>query len=715
METNKMNQKIEVQKNIIEQIKKQLEDGSITTEEVDLLLKENSNLVEDSEFLSEIAFLLFIKRRADIICSLVENNMLFNNFDDFLYKNTPIIFYFCNICIYDKSYIKELSAILRSIKNIDYLRKDNNNDILFTKVALLVGTEVLKSIVENNKKLVSKVYDMVNNDGENIVHIAIKEGNKELVMFLIDQFGNKIFHLKNHIDRNPVYYLACKKEEKYVEIFDYILEVLKNDKDYLFGVLNNKDKYFNFNFVAFCVYYENLELLKKIYNFFDYYHFKKLCEVKDNLGRNLLVFSFKMGSTDIFEFLLKNNFFDVTDLYERDGLIGNIINNLEHEDKKEFKKIVDKVFSINTTYSIENNAILLNQRDKDRKTDLIDYAFLGDIEGVKLLINKGESLDEKDNEGKTALMWAAYFNRIEIVKLLIENRAKLDEKDKKGKTALIISAICGNTDVVRLLVEKGCSLDEKDNEGDTALLSSIRCGCSKIAKILIESGANLDEKNQYGKTALILAAYKGNINIAKLLIERGAKLDEKDNEGKTALIWAVENGKLEIVELLIKEGANLDKRDNERNTALILAIYKDYLDVHRNKNYTKIAKLLIEAGANLNVRYNLGKNALIWAVYLNRTEIVKLIIKKIIETEKQIKNEKDIKKYNHEYLNEKDKNGFTALIWAAYLGRLELVELLVKSGAKIDETDNSGKTAIDYAKTDEIKQLLLEKLEKQKQ
>jgi len=338
MNTDKINQKIEVQKNIIEQIKKKLEDRSITAEKVDKLLKDNYNLVEDGEFLSEIAFLLFIKRRADIICSLVENNMLFRNFDDFLYKNTPIISYFCNICIYDKSYIKELSTILENIKNIDYLRKDNNNDILFTKVALLVDIECFKSIVQNHKILMSKFHDLVNNDGDTIVHIAIKEGNKELVVFLIEQFGNKIFHFKNKIDRNPLYYLACKKEEKYLEIFDYILETLKNNKDYLFDVLNNKDKCFNFNFIAFCVYYGNLELLKRIYNFFGYYHFKKLCQVKDNLNNNLLVLSFKQGNIDIFEFLLKNNFFDVTDLHERDGLIGNIINNLNTNIKKNLKK-----------------------------------------------------------------------------------------------------------------------------------------------------------------------------------------------------------------------------------------------------------------------------------------------------------------------------------------------------------------------------------------
>lgn len=59
-------------------------------------------------------------------------------------------------------------------------------------------------------------------------------------------------------------------------------------------------------------------------------------------------------------------------------------------------------------------------------------------------------------------------------------------------------------------------------------------------------------------------------------------------------------------------------------------------------------------------------------------------------------------------VNVKANDGWTPLMSAAknYFNP-EVVKFLIKAGADIFATDNNGKTVLDYAKTDEIKRILL--------
>ena len=52
-------------------------------------------------------------------------------------------------------------------------------------------------------------------------------------------------------------------------------------------------------------------------------------------------------------------------------------------------------------------------------------------------------------------------------------------------------------------------------------------------------------------------------------------------------------------------------------------------------------------------------------------------------------------------INEKDKGGMTALMWAAWKNpNLEVIKVLIDAGADVSIMDNSGNTALDYAKRD---------------
>ena len=58
-------------------------------------------------------------------------------------------------------------------------------------------------------------------------------------------------------------------------------------------------------------------------------------------------------------------------------------------------------------------------------------------------------------------------------------------------------------------------------------------------------------------------------------------------------------------------------------------------------------------------------------------------------------------------INARDLAGHTVLMIASSIGHFNIVKYLVKNGADVNLKDESGKTALDYVKTYEIRQFLI--------
>jgi len=252
----------------------------------------------------------------------------------------------------------------------------------------------------------------------------------------------------------------------------------------------------------------------------------------------------------------------------------------------------------------------------------------------------------------------------------------------------------------------------------------------------------------------ILAAKYKSIKIVNDFIVKGVDINTTDKRKNTALIWASYYGHIEIVKLLINK--IIENRKNIKGEYNIKKYNNKYIDAKNNNgmtalvwassvNHADVVKLLIENGSSLDKS---GAMAILESVYWGNISVVKILIDKIIENRKYIKDKKEIEEYNNKYLNVKDKEyKKTPLIWAAYRGYAEIVKLLLDAGADFNERDDDGqtaligaaisghaeivklliekgadvniedkynKTALDYAEKDEIKQLLLEAMEKQK-
>ncbi len=95
-------------------------------------------------------------------------------------------------------------------------------------------------------------------------------------------------------------------------------------------------------------------------------------------------------------------------------------------------------------------------------------AFYGQVEIMKLLLEKGAKLDAKDQRDYTPLMAAAMQGRAEAVSFLLEQGADFAVDNRRGQTALWLAACYGRADCVDLLIKAGASPLATDRNGQTA-------------------------------------------------------------------------------------------------------------------------------------------------------------------------------------------------------------------------------------------------------
>ena len=239
------------------------------------------------------------------------------------------------------------------------------------------------------------------------------------------------------------------------------------------------------------------------------------------------------------------------------------------------------------------NSDIINGKDgEDGWTALARAALKGNIEAVKLLVEKGAKIDrkawlsaaigyndhkfeilscflgklgqnsdiinEKDNvsQGETALSWAIYEENLELVKLLLDYGADVND-DAWYKAA--VEKDKPNIDIVNCLLEKSPgTINVPNTRGWTVLSTAVFNNHMKAVQFLVETcGAKVEAQ------ALTAAVRKENLEILSYLLGKLDKnsgvINEKDNVGCSALSYAINRGNAKVVDWLIKEGASVDQ------------------------------------------------------------------------------------------------------------------------------------------------------------
>ena len=136
-------------------------------------------------------------------------------------------------------------------------------------------------------------------------------------------------------------------------------------------------------------------------------------------------------------------------------------------------------------------------------------------------------------------------------------------------------------------------------------------------------------------------------------------------------VEAALNGNLKIIEQALEEGYKVDARDRNQRTALMYAAFN---------GHTAVVKKLIDAKADVNAQDSMGSTALMFSSSGPFSETIQLLLERGAK------------------INTVDRNEhFSALMWAAAEGQVEVVKLLLKHGADLSLKDVDGDTAESFA------------------
>lgn len=213
--------------------------------------------------------------------------------------------------------------------------------------------------------------------------------------------------------------------------------------------------------------------------------------------------------------------------------------------------------------------------------------------------------------------------------------------------------------VQAILKRRDEPVDQLGRDGMTALLFAAQADDRTMAKALLKAGANPDLGNRYGITALWLAAQNRSPEMVKLLLKSGANARATLPSGETALMIAARAGDPVTIELLLKAGADPNASESKQGeTALMWAA---------GENHPEAIRALAKGGADLN-RHSRVLN--LAPMKWTQTDLVSTTL---------------------------PSGGWTAAMYAARQNAADAMAALIEVGAKLDEQDADGTTALSLA------------------
>jgi ankyrin repeat protein len=266
---------------------------------------------------------------------------------------------------------------------------------------------------------------------------------------------------------------------------------------------------------------------------------------------------------------------------------------------------------------------------------------------------------------------------------------------------------------------------DKDGGGLTAMVLAARQDCLECVKLLVEDKADVNQTTHYGWTALLTAVQNRHYVLASYLLNHGANPNIANNGGWNPLYLATDNrnieggdypvrnpdmDQMEFIKLLIDKGADVNARvcgkastssackgdSTETRTIFTMQwLYEDgataFLRAAQSSD-VDLMKLLLAHGANPKIFTSQNETPLAVAAGIGwvegvtyewspaqNLEAIKMCLDLGIDP------------------NVADDNGRTSLHGAAHKGRVEVIQMLVDHGAKLDLHDKGSRDTVNGA------------------
>jgi ankyrin repeat protein len=254
------------------------------------------------------------------------------------------------------------------------------------------------------------------------------------------------------------------------------------------------------------------------------------------------------------------------------------------------------------------------------------------------------------------------FGTVAEVKQLLDGGLDPNAATKSGGTTALMMA-APDVEKMRLLIDRGANVNARARSRFSALMvaAQYQDGVPAI-DLLLDRGAKVappeDGAAVFGANPLFLAAYAGNASSIKRLLAAGGKLDDAmtliGTSRTTPMLGALKFGDVEMVKTLLDLGVPTDFADGNGITMLGRAVLNNEVD---------LARTLIARGANVNAIDNLGMTPLLWAANIDfgDAEMIDVLLKSGAKTDAR------------------SKDGLTPLELARKWGHTNLIPALEKA------------------------------------
>lgn len=215
--------------------------------------------------------------------------------------------------------------------------------------------------------------------------------------------------------------------------------------------------------------------------------------------------------------------------------------------------------------------------------------------------------------------------------------------DLKNNTPLGLAARSNSWMCVKLLLRTPVALDVDcivgpSRSGDTVLHWAILNQNIEMTKVFVRRTQKINAQDEEGATPLIVAASNPVTGTAAALVsillsgvdhvsggsDSGQRIlmNAKDKKGFTALHWAIMRSNVEVVRLLLSHGADVNVCDYSKTTPLILAVKKSTVGEVPTPLFTE----LLKADVNLDAQDDADSTALLYACSSLNIDLVKLLL-----------------------------------------------------------------------------------------
>jgi ankyrin repeat protein len=209
-----------------------------------------------------------------------------------------------------------------------------------------------------------------------------------------------------------------------------------------------------------------------------------------------------------------------------------------------------------------------------------------------------------------------------------KTEAPVDEKTRLGM-ALVDAAGLGKLEMVKELLKQGADIHHHDpkSNGKTPLTKAVLLGKFEVVKYLIENGADIHHPDGSGRYPVYFCCIGTNIELLNYLLAKGG--DQDLNRGPFPMLVSVcDHGQAspEFIPILIKAGID----PNEFKGAVTPLIASLQLDpkVRKPEVIRAYVKALIENKADVNLPDKKGKlSPLQWAKKSGDQEVIEMLVK----------------------------------------------------------------------------------------